>query len=165
MFILFWWPRDYYDKNSHRGSLNDILGKLVSQFQLRKKHPCILIRLWTLDLLYEVWIRNQGFARNGCLIQMEKWNIDLRNGFAKAIQSCLRVKPQGLVSIGLPCCSFVWINKYTSQRNSEKPWGNESKPYIIAHNASLGLKSSQIDRCCGKFILKVIYRSQSRCIC
>ena len=75
------------------------------------------------------------------LIQLEHLSVDTpRNGFAKAVQTCLRLKVGALLSIGLPCSSFVWINKYTSERSQGSPWGNETKPYIIAHNASLGLK-------------------------
>ena len=67
-------------------------------------------------------------------------HMQSRSGFGRAIQGCLRLKPGSLLSIGLPCCSFIWINRFTSQRSCSNPWGDEGKAYISDNNASLGEK-------------------------
>ena len=62
----------------------------------------------------------------------------MRSGFGKAVQGCLRLKEGGLLHIGLPCSSFIWLNRATSQRSADSPWGDENKLYISDSNAKLG---------------------------
>lgn len=62
----------------------------------------------------------------------------MRSGFGKAIQGCLRLKEGGLCHIGLPCSSFIWLNRATSQRSLDSAWGDESKSYVSDSNTKLG---------------------------
>ena len=53
-----------------------------------------------------------------------------RKGFCAAILGVLRVRAEGFISFGPPCGSYVWINRATSGRSQEHPYGDESKPYV-----------------------------------
>ena len=68
----------------------------------------------------------QELSRKTNLISMRA----LRSGFCQAIQGVLRVKEDGLVAFGPPCGSYAWINRSTSGRRPEKPYGFEHKPYV-----------------------------------
>lgn len=54
----------------------------------------------------------------------------LRSGFCQAILGVLRVKEDGLITFGPPCGSYVWINRSSSGRRPERPYGFEHKPYV-----------------------------------
>ena len=54
----------------------------------------------------------------------------LRGGFAQAVLGVLRTKADGLISLGPPCGSFVFINLATSQRSEDCPYGDENKRYV-----------------------------------
>ncbi len=43
----------------------------------------------------------------------------------------------GLLTAGLPCSSFVWINAATSQRSSSNPLGNSDLSYVKEANMTL----------------------------
>ena len=62
--------------------------------------------------------------------------IQLRTGFVSAVRSILKMKPQSLATIGMPCSSFVFLNAGTSKRSTDTPLGRESLPYIARANAS-----------------------------
>ena len=62
----------------------------------------------------------------------------VRSGFAAAISGVLRVKPDGLVFLGPPCGSFVYINRATSKRSRERPYGDESRAYVEEASLTLG---------------------------
>lgn len=62
----------------------------------------------------------------------------LRNGFSEALLGVLRVRPDGLVSMGPPCGSYVWVNRATSGRSSETPYGDETKSYVEAASTNPG---------------------------
>ena len=61
-----------------------------------------------------------------------------------AIEYTLRLVEFGLLFGGLPCCSFVWLNRATSLRSAETPLGDQLKLYIQQANVSLGLKAVTI---------------------
>ena len=71
-------------------------------------------------------------------LNMDPHTCRLRKGFGKAVQSLLRLKEDALVSIGLPCSTFVWLNRGTSRRSAKYPWGAEWKPQIRQANVQLG---------------------------
>ena len=43
-----------------------------------------------------------------------------------------------MMSVGLPCTSFVWINSPTHQRSAESPLGDTSLKYVRDANTSFG---------------------------
>ena len=49
----------------------------------------------------------------------------LRLGFGEAVLQTLRLKPDGLMTMGPPCSSYVWINAGTHGRTKERPYGFE----------------------------------------
>ena len=51
-----------------------------------------------------------------------------------AIRLVLRLEEDGLMSAGLPCTSYVWINKGTHQRCLERPLGDCSLEYVRQAN-------------------------------
>lgn len=53
-----------------------------------------------------------------------------RSGFAQAVLGVLRVVPDGLITLGPPCGSFVFLNRHTSKRSRERPYGDEGKEYV-----------------------------------
>ena len=66
---------------------------------------------------------------------MDLWS-DLRMGFLKAIQLCLKLKPGGLATAGPPCGSFVFLNRWTSKRSATRPFGCKL-PYVQDANETL----------------------------
>ena len=46
-------------------------------------------------------------------------------GFVAAIQKVLRIRPGGLLWLGVPCSSFCWMAKATHQRSIQSPLGRE----------------------------------------
>ena len=54
----------------------------------------------------------------------------LRPGFYQAVLGCLRVRAGGLMTLGPPCGSYVWINSNTHGRSRDEPFGDESKQYV-----------------------------------
>lgn len=50
----------------------------------------------------------------------------LRCGWLTAIHLLLKLKEGGLVHCGPPCGSFIWINRSTSRRTRESPFGAAS---------------------------------------
>lgn len=55
-------------------------------------------------------------------------------GFYRAILGILRVKEDGLVTMGPPCSSFTFLNRPTSGRSASRPLGFQSKLYIKQAN-------------------------------
>ena len=51
-----------------------------------------------------------------------------------AIRLVLRLEEDGLMSAGLPCTSFVWMNKGTHQRSAATPLGDCSREYVRQAN-------------------------------
>ena len=61
---------------------------------------------------------------------MDGFCVLLRSGFKECILHTLRLEPGGLLTLGPPCGSFVWINRATSGRSSTCPYGNEDRAYV-----------------------------------
>ena len=54
-----------------------------------------------------------------------------------AILQVLRVKADGVITLGPPCSSFVWVNAATSGRRKGRPYGFEGKECVEQANMSL----------------------------
>ena len=63
--------------------------------------------------------------------------IIARCGFIAAVRSILKLRPAGLVTAGVPCSSYVFINRATAGRSQEWPLGDESRPHVHAANKNL----------------------------
>ena len=61
----------------------------------------------------------------------------LRLGFMLAIRLVLRLRPRGLLSLGPPCGSFVWVNLATSLRTLSEPYGDVTKSHVSLGNLLL----------------------------
>ena len=60
---------------------------------------------------------------------------------SETIHSCLRLSEDALVSVNLPCTSFVWINRGTHGRSSSRPLGNWAhQRYVREANEPLSCK-------------------------
>mmetsp|Transcript_48572 Transcript_48572/g.77286 ORF Transcript_48572/g.77286 Transcript_48572/m.77286 type:complete len:339 (+) Transcript_48572:60-1076(+) len=55
-------------------------------------------------------------------------------GFMLAIRLVLRLRPRGLLSLGPPCGSFVWVNLATSLRTLSEPYGDVTKSHVSLGN-------------------------------
>jgi hypothetical protein len=55
----------------------------------------------------------------------------------RALHGVLRVEEDWLLTAGLPCGSFVWINRATSRRSRENPFGDQARQYIKNANKIL----------------------------
>lgn len=55
-----------------------------------------------------------------------------------AILNVLRCVPDGVMVLGPPCASFVFINLGTSRRSATNPFGNESLPHVEMGSMLLG---------------------------
>ena len=64
----------------------------------------------------------------------------VRRGFYEAILGVLRLRADGLMTLGPPCGSFVWISSSSHGRREHKPYGFEDKEWVnigsmsLAHN-------------------------------
>lgn len=54
-------------------------------------------------------------------------DITTDGGFMLALQLVLRVKKGGLLWLGVPCCSFIWLARGSTGRSREVPCGDESQ--------------------------------------
>ena len=61
----------------------------------------------------------------------------LREGFLDAVLHVLRLEPSALLTAGLPCGSFVFLNRSTSKRSSDRPLGDQKKSYVRMANLLL----------------------------
>ena len=64
--------------------------------------------------------------------------INLRQGLCRATLQVLRLEPGALLTAGLPCHSFVFLNRSTSKRSRSRPLGDNKKEYIFVANMPLG---------------------------
>lgn len=72
--------------------------------------------------------------------QPPKWilpNICPRKGYLNLLRITLRMEPDGLAVVGLPCPSFVFINSGTHGRTADEPYGNEWRRYVAQANQRL----------------------------
>ncbi|CAJ1425207.1 unnamed protein product [Effrenium voratum] len=57
-------------------------------------------------------------------------NIATTRGFAQAVLGTLRLLPGALLTLGPPCGSYVFLNRATSGRSQQFPYGFEDRPYV-----------------------------------
>ena len=68
-----------------------------------------------------------------------------RLGFISAVRSTLKLGQGGLLTAGIPCGSYVFINSATSGRRAATPLGNEQRQYVSAANTSLALEFGEAE--------------------
>jgi hypothetical protein len=61
----------------------------------------------------------------------------VRRGFYEAILSVLRLRADGLMTLGPPCGSFVWISSSSHGWGEHKPYGLEDKEWVNIGSMSL----------------------------
>lgn len=61
----------------------------------------------------------------------------LRSGFQNLLHLALRLEEDALAVLGLPCTSYVYINKGTHGRAEDKPYGREELKYVSDSNTFL----------------------------
>ena len=61
-------------------------------------------------------------------------HIAVRIGFARATLQVLQLRATGLLTAGLPCHSFIFLNRATSKRSKTRPLGDQMKAYIQIAN-------------------------------
>ena len=61
----------------------------------------------------------------------------IRTGMIASIRTLLKIREGGLVTAGIPCSSYVFIDRFTSQRSREAPLGDETKPHVASANTWL----------------------------
>ncbi|CAK8993448.1 unnamed protein product [Durusdinium trenchii] len=77
-----------------------------------------------------------AFRLNGCKTVSQDLEMgpahDLAStpGFLRAILNVLRCVPDGVLVMGPPCGSFVFMNLGTSRRSEHRPYGDESLPHV-----------------------------------
>ena len=108
--------RQYYDI-THGGEENDITQGLGSKLlkDSKSKHEFQISSLIT------------GLARIG---------------FYNAILGVLRVVPDGIIHLGPPCSSFVWMSSSGHRRGPQQPYGDESKSFVNVGSQRLDLQTS-----------------------
>lgn len=67
------------------------------------------------------------------------WSLLLRRGLQEAILYVLRLRPDGLLCLGPPCSSFVWVCRASSGRSAQKPYGFEHVSWVETGSLILGL--------------------------
>ena len=105
-----------------------LVQSLLRQSQLRRRR----------HLSSDPWMVSVGFlAVLRWFACINSFLFLARTGLLLLLRHALRVKPDGLASAGLPCTSFVWVNRGTHQRSETNPRGNSSLPYVAAANKIL----------------------------
>ncbi|CAE7028566.1 unnamed protein product, partial [Symbiodinium sp. KB8] len=74
------------------------------------------------------------FCGRGALYKAFCQDGQKRTGFLNAGRLCLRLMEDSLLSAGLPCTSYVWINQATHGRSESKPYGNSEYGYVRRAN-------------------------------
>ena len=104
-----------------------------------------------------IWRQRHALKR--CIVSWPFWHIikklgtltwppcGLRHGLVRAMLGVLRLEPGGLLTAGLPCHSYVYLNRSTSKRSKDKPLGDQSRAYVRLSNMLLGLKLFIGSRC------------------
>ena len=67
-------------------------------------------------------------------INPQQHNLLSTEGFLHAVKGVLRLRRNSLLWGGLPCSTWVWINRGTSQRSRSNPLGNRSIPSVASAN-------------------------------
>ena len=80
-------------------------------------------------------LHHMGYSRWD---HLEITSCQPRYGFLAATRAILKLKENALVTIGLPCSSYVFLNAGTSQRSADNPFGETSLEYIQAANKHPG---------------------------
>lgn len=57
-------------------------------------------------------------------------DLTTERGFYEAILSVLRLRADGLMTLGPPCGSFVWISSSSHGWGEHKPYGLEDKEWV-----------------------------------
>ena len=69
----------------------------------------------------------------------------LRMGFLNLLLMVLRLAPDALAVIGLPCISYIFMNSATHGRTKRRPYGLEKKrEYVKLANQKLVFKISRV---------------------
>ncbi len=55
-------------------------------------------------------------------------------GIQNLLMMVVRVCVHGVVWLGPPCCSWIWMTRSKSRRSREHPEGNEMDPWVAMHN-------------------------------
>jgi hypothetical protein len=67
-------------------------------------------------------------------IDPQRHNLLSTEGLLHAIKGVLRLRQRGLLWGGVPCSSFVWINRGTSRRSRANPLGDVSVASVSTSN-------------------------------
>ena len=52
----------------------------------------------------------------------------------QAVQLVLRLAARGLLFVGLPCGSHIWVSSSQHQRSHEMPLGDQTFPFVVDGN-------------------------------
>ena len=76
-------------------------------------------------------------------------------GLAKSISFLCRVKTRGLLWLGIPCSSWVFVGRSNAQRYFFHPEGNTNNEYTSRHNqiAEVGMNLAWLAHCLGVFFV------------
>ena len=76
-------------------------------------------------------------------------------GLAKTISFLCRVKTRGLLWLGIPCSSWVFVGRSNAQRYFFHPEGNTNNEYTSRHNqiAEVGMNLAWLAYCLGVFFV------------
>ena len=61
-------------------------------------------------------------------------DINTSQGFLRALGCIMRLGPWGFIWAAMPCSSWVWIGRYQTGRNRDKPLGDQSKEFVCRAN-------------------------------
>lgn len=61
-------------------------------------------------------------------------DIESTLGLLLAIQYTLRLKPKGLLFLGVPCCSFSWVSSSRHRRTARLPFGDTQQSFVVQGN-------------------------------
>ena len=80
-------------------------------------------------------------------------NILADGGLAVLLESIVRVLPGGLVWLGPPCSSWVWLSRAVTQRSFTNPGGDETRADVRVANriAEVVAKITQVCDACGVY--------------
>ena len=111
------------------------------------KSSWLFCRGRTLKLKKRSWMTWEHCHSPRCLVYITIyiWGITVpRTGFARATLQVLRLRESGLLTAGLPCHSFIFLNRGTSKRSKTRPLGDQQKGYIQESNMLLAFIAKEL---------------------
>ncbi|CAL1156531.1 unnamed protein product [Cladocopium goreaui] len=119
----------------------DYLAQTLPEGQRQRDVQCLDVFCGE-KAISTTWRRhNQKTEHYDVLERGEQNDILLTQGYLNLLSMGLRMEPDSLAVVGLPCPTFVWVNSGTHGRKPTQPYGNETKFDYIARANTITVRT------------------------